>query len=125
MPARYLASGVNHHHQRRTDRERGDDARACANYRAANCQNQEERSDEFGDILVHTSVLTRRSLKKARLISNETLVLSRCDNAESIGRCRSAISICRRLIHAGWTGGRRPLRFEQTWEPQFEFAGRR
>src|SRR6266480_5936271 len=125
MPPRDVATGVNHHHERRSDRKRGDDARACADYRAANCQDQEERSDEFGNILVHTSVLTRHSLKKARQISNETLVLSRCENAESIGRCRSAISTCRRLIHAGWTGGRRLPRFEQTRKSEFEFAGRR
>jgi hypothetical protein len=52
-----MAAGVNHHHQRRTDRERGDDARACAYYRAANCQNQEKSSDEFGDVFVHNNLL--------------------------------------------------------------------
>jgi hypothetical protein len=52
-----MAAGVNHHHQRRTDRERGDDARACANYRAANCQDEKERSNEFGDVFVHNKLL--------------------------------------------------------------------
>jgi hypothetical protein len=59
-----MAAGVNHHHQRRTDRQRGDDARACPDYRAANCQDEKKRSDEFGDILVHSYFLGQSASKK-------------------------------------------------------------
>ena len=53
MRSRDMAAGENHHHQRRADSERRNDPRASANSRAANCQDEEECSDEFGDILVH------------------------------------------------------------------------
>src|SRR4029434_4604599 len=76
MSAGYVTAGVDHHHERRSDRQWRDNSRTRADYRAANCQDQEERSDEFGDILVHKSILIRNSLKKARHISNGTLVLS-------------------------------------------------
>jgi hypothetical protein len=53
MSARDVASGKNHHHERRTDGERRNHARTRANSRAANCQDKEKRSDEFRDIFVH------------------------------------------------------------------------
>jgi hypothetical protein len=53
-----------------------------ADYRAANRQDQKECSDKLGEILVHTSILSRHSLKKARQISNWTLVLSRLNKTE-------------------------------------------
>jgi hypothetical protein len=71
-----MAAGENHHHERRADRQWRDYTRTRADNRAANCQDQEERSDKFGDILVHKSFLTRHTVKKARQISNKTLVLS-------------------------------------------------
>jgi hypothetical protein len=80
MSAGDVAASINHHHERRPNRQWRDDPGTRADNRAANCQNQEERSDEFGDILVHTSTLSRQSLKKARQIGNETLVLSSVAN---------------------------------------------
>ena len=55
MRARDMAAGENHHHQRRADGERRDDPRASANSRAANCQDEKKRSDEFGDVFVHNN----------------------------------------------------------------------
>src|SRR5215472_5235280 len=72
MSARDMTASVNHHHERRPDRQWRDDPCTRADNRAANCQNQKERSDEFGDILVHTSLLSRHSVKKARHIGNES-----------------------------------------------------
>ena len=53
MRARDMAAGENHHHERRPDRERRDHTRACANSRAANCEDEEKGSDEFGYVFVH------------------------------------------------------------------------
>jgi hypothetical protein len=80
MSARDMAAGVNHHHQCRADRQWRDYTRTGADYRATNCQNQEERSDEFGNILVHKAIFTRHNAKEARHISNKTSVLSATAN---------------------------------------------
>jgi len=57
-----MAAGENHDHERRADRERRDDTCASANSRAANRQDEEKRSDEFRDVLVHKSnLLTDRA----------------------------------------------------------------
>src|SRR6516165_2840924 len=76
MSAGDMTASVNHYHQRRADRQWRDHTRTRANDCAANRQDQEERSDEFGDILVHTSIFTRHGLKKASDFGNETFVLS-------------------------------------------------
>src|SRR5215813_8025348 len=78
--ARDVAAGESHHHERRADREWRDHPRTTADYRTSNCQNEEERPDKFGDILVHRSIPTGHSLEKARHIGNETLVLSAVRN---------------------------------------------
>ena len=75
-----VAAGVHHHHQSRADREWRDYTAAGPDYRAANRQHQEKRSDEFGDILVHASISSRDSLRKASRINNETLVLWDANN---------------------------------------------
>src|SRR5438105_15819408 len=64
MSAGDVAAGENHHHQRRADRERGDDSGSRADYRSANRQDKKECSDEFGDILVHSYVLGQSASKK-------------------------------------------------------------
>src|ERR1044071_7326798 len=74
MSTRDVTTSIDHHHKRRANCQWRDDSRASADYRAANCQNQEERSDEFGDIFVHRSILSRHSLEKARHIGGGTLV---------------------------------------------------
>jgi hypothetical protein len=76
MSARDMAASINHHHERRTDGQWRDYTRTRADYGAANRQDQKERSDKFGNILIHKSILTRHSLKKASDFGNEILVLS-------------------------------------------------
>jgi phage terminase large subunit-like protein len=53
MRARDVAAGKNHHHQCRSNGERGNHAVTPADYRAADCQDKKESSDEFGNILIH------------------------------------------------------------------------
>jgi hypothetical protein len=48
-----VATGEDHHHERRPDRERRDHTRASANSRATNRQDEEKGSDEFGYVFVH------------------------------------------------------------------------
>src|SRR6266478_8567533 len=58
MSARDVASREHHHHQGGADRQRRNHRRAGADHRAADCQNKEESSNEFRDVLVHATVLT-------------------------------------------------------------------
>ena len=53
MRSRNVATGENHHHERRADRKRRDHTRACTNSSATNCQDEEKGSDEFGYVFVH------------------------------------------------------------------------
>jgi hypothetical protein len=53
MPARDVAPGENHYHERRSNGERRDDTRTRANSRAANRQDEKESSDEFCYVFVH------------------------------------------------------------------------
>src|SRR5437899_3082709 len=66
MSAGDMAAGKNHHHERRADCEWGDHPRTCPNHGAANRQDKEECSDEFGDILVHNLQSYRRQLEKSK-----------------------------------------------------------
>jgi hypothetical protein len=54
MAARDMAASEHHHHQSRTDSERRNHACAGANSSATNCQDEEKRSDKFGDVFVHS-----------------------------------------------------------------------
>src|SRR5690349_4977094 len=53
MPAGNMASGVNHHHQGRTDGQGRDHSGATDNDRAANRKDEKERPDEFSKVFVH------------------------------------------------------------------------
>src|SRR5438445_6973987 len=64
MRAGDMAAGVNHDHERRANGERRDDTRAGPDSGATNCQDKEESSDEFGDVLVHSYFLGQSALKK-------------------------------------------------------------
>ena len=90
MSARDMTAGVNHHHQSRPDRQWRDHSRASADYRAANCENQEECPYEFGNIFVHKPFLSRHRLKKASQFGNWTLVLVAMGNAGYARRRKDA-----------------------------------
>ncbi len=64
MGAGDVAAGINHHHERRSNRKWGDDSRSPADYRAPDGQNEEESPDEFRDVLVHRDVLRQSGSKK-------------------------------------------------------------
>src|SRR5437879_1358790 len=64
MRSRDVAAGENHHHQRRANGQRRNYTRAGTDSGATNCQDKEESSDEFGDVLVHSYFLGQSALKK-------------------------------------------------------------
>ena len=53
MPARDMASGEDHHHERRADGERRDHARTTADHGAADREDKKESADEFRDVFFH------------------------------------------------------------------------
>jgi len=59
-----MPAGKNHHHQRRANGKWRDDARARPDSDAANCQDKEESSNEFGAVFVRGCLLAELAWKK-------------------------------------------------------------
>jgi hypothetical protein len=56
MAARNAAAGINHHHERRINSKRREVIGAGLDDRPADCEDQEERSDEFTELLIHSRI---------------------------------------------------------------------